>query len=102
MIGPGDATLAGVAAAYADLGDAHYQADEIGDHAAEWRAQQNLDATVDRVAAREGVSRSLVQGQALAHVPGPRNQVTAVAAASPAGQVPVSFTVEAPAPEAGL
>jgi len=102
VIGPPDATLADVAAAYEDLGDAHYQADEVGDHAAAWRAQQTLDATADRVAAREGVSRSQIQGQALAFAPGPRHQVTAVAEASPAGQVSVSSTVEAPAPEAGL
>ena len=69
MIGPPDATLADVAAGYEDLGDAHYLADEVGDHAAEWRAQQNLDATVGRVAVRAGISRAQVQGLAMTEGP---------------------------------
>jgi hypothetical protein len=69
VIGPKDATLADVTAAYEDLGDAHYQADEVGDHAAEWRAQRDLDATTGRVAARAGISHAQVQGHALAEGP---------------------------------
>jgi hypothetical protein len=61
---PRDATLADVTAAHEDLGDAHWLDTEMGDHAAEWRAQRDLDATVARVASRSDAYRAETEKEA--------------------------------------